>query len=623
MACGSQSSALTGAQSGLAVRHDSCARGRCLVCGGGGYPRVACGCAYWPAGRDIWGPAVASASKGDTYKISIEKSKFLGGDLEHTHLVKGLDYALLQKIRSEMTKETKGDAAQEADGDQRAKPTERVEIRSAQAKAIYSLMFEKKEKRAPVNERFLPGRTSFVFDMEDFASEVPTTVLRSKEDCPPYEELVGVGVDKKALESLTKIMTYLRLGTTGKALKKLRRKERLLTEDQDDVEDEKEKAAADKARMARDKDGARNAMPPPPPPPRPHDDDDIFEGVGREYQCALPPEPPSRSNGAAGHEGEASDAGAQRGRPQGSYFDQPSDEAVPLPPPEDAYMPPLPPPPPGLPPLLPPNPPLPPEPQWAQHGYLPGYPPPPTYMPDASGWQPPLPPAPPPGYAMGVYAVDPSLWAADVAAAAAGLHMPPPPPPVAYGYAGAAGADDVAGKAGHEPGGAKGYDTGLTVEEKNQGLGSVFKRDDQRLKQMREKDDREKDPMFVSDSYSECYPSYQNFNTEVMDGSDDEEDLTKMDMGAKAKGRMHRWDFETEEEWSAYNENKEAMPKAAFQYGVKMADGRKTRKTKEQKLNTQYQQITQIWKKKERDSANEANAMAWPEPEHPGKKAKY
>ena len=31
-------------------------------------------------------------------KQVIEESNFLGGDLEHTHLVKGLDYALLQKV---------------------------------------------------------------------------------------------------------------------------------------------------------------------------------------------------------------------------------------------------------------------------------------------------------------------------------------------------------------------------------------------------------------------------------------------------------------------------------------------------------------------------------------------
>ena len=32
-------------------------------------------------------------------KQAIQESKFLGGDMEHTHLVKGLDYALLQKVR--------------------------------------------------------------------------------------------------------------------------------------------------------------------------------------------------------------------------------------------------------------------------------------------------------------------------------------------------------------------------------------------------------------------------------------------------------------------------------------------------------------------------------------------
>lgn len=31
--------------------------------------------------------------------MSVEETKYLGGDLEHTHLVKGLDYALLQKVR--------------------------------------------------------------------------------------------------------------------------------------------------------------------------------------------------------------------------------------------------------------------------------------------------------------------------------------------------------------------------------------------------------------------------------------------------------------------------------------------------------------------------------------------
>ena len=34
-------------------------------------------------------------------KLDAEQTKYLGGDIEHTHLVKGLDYALLRKIRDD------------------------------------------------------------------------------------------------------------------------------------------------------------------------------------------------------------------------------------------------------------------------------------------------------------------------------------------------------------------------------------------------------------------------------------------------------------------------------------------------------------------------------------------
>ncbi|KAJ0864796.1 putative protein RED [Helianthus annuus] len=132
----------------------------------------------------------------------------------------------------------------------------------------------------------------------------------------------------------------------------------------------------------------------------------------------------------------------------------------------------------------------------------------------------------------------------------------------------------------------------MTQEEKDRGLGSVFKLDDMRLQQLREKDAREKDPNFISESYSECYPGYQEYNREVVD-SDDGDDLSKMDMGGR--GRLHRWDFETEEEWATYNEQKEAMPKAAFQFGVKMQDGRKTRKqNKDQKITNELHKINKI-----------------------------
>lgn len=40
----------------------------------------------------------------DVAHLTMEDSKFLGGDLEHTHLVKGLDYALLQKVPQSVEK---------------------------------------------------------------------------------------------------------------------------------------------------------------------------------------------------------------------------------------------------------------------------------------------------------------------------------------------------------------------------------------------------------------------------------------------------------------------------------------------------------------------------------------
>lgn len=39
-------------------------------------------------------------------KQLIQESKFLGGDMQHTHLVKGLDYVLLDKVRLFIVSET-------------------------------------------------------------------------------------------------------------------------------------------------------------------------------------------------------------------------------------------------------------------------------------------------------------------------------------------------------------------------------------------------------------------------------------------------------------------------------------------------------------------------------------
>ena len=52
--------------------------------------------------------------------VSIEASKYLGGDVKHTHLVKGLDYALLNKVRSDLQQQQAEQAAEKAKAAQEA-----------------------------------------------------------------------------------------------------------------------------------------------------------------------------------------------------------------------------------------------------------------------------------------------------------------------------------------------------------------------------------------------------------------------------------------------------------------------------------------------------------------------
>ena len=98
------------------------------------------------------------------------------------------------------------------------------------------------------------------------------------------------------------------------------------------------------------------------------------------------------------------------------------------------------------------------------------------------------------------------------------------------------------------------------------------------------------------EGYSECYPGIDT--SYAMDDSDEEVDYTKMDLGNK-KGPVGRWDFDTAEEYADYMSQKEALPKAAFQYGVKMAEGRKTRgrvgmKNEKAKLDKEWNKISSL-----------------------------
>ena len=148
-----------------------------------------------------------------------------------------------------------------------------------------------------------------------------------------------------------------------------------------------------------------------------------------------------------------------------------------------------------------------------------------------------------------------------------------------------------------------------------------MKREEEKAK--KEEDDKVGKILREPDHYAECYPGMTEMN-DAIDDSDEEADYSKMDLVKKykkiniifiqfcfathdilfflqgnKKGPIGRWDFDTAEEYADYMGSKEAMPKAAFQYGVKMNEGRKTRgkmgaKSEKAKFDKEWNKISAI-----------------------------
>ena len=100
-------------------------------------------------------------------KRLIEKSKYLGGDMEHTHLVKGLDYALLEKIRSEAERKAH-EKEQELEEETKIKEETINDIpvtkfRTIMGKNVFQIVASMGSKKIERNELFIPGNFFFIF----------------------------------------------------------------------------------------------------------------------------------------------------------------------------------------------------------------------------------------------------------------------------------------------------------------------------------------------------------------------------------------------------------------------------------------------------------------------------
>lgn len=104
-----------------------------------------------------------SNTAAERRRLAIQESKFLGGDMEHTHLVKGLDFALLQKVRSEIAvndnEETETETAEAGNEKEKEKdPAAEVDFVSVQGRKIYKAAIGSKPPQR--NELFYPGMSN-------------------------------------------------------------------------------------------------------------------------------------------------------------------------------------------------------------------------------------------------------------------------------------------------------------------------------------------------------------------------------------------------------------------------------------------------------------------------------
>lgn len=105
------------------------------------------------------------------------------------------------------------------------------------------------------------------------------------------------------------------------------------------------------------------------------------------------------------------------------------------------------------------------------------------------------------------------------------------------------------------------------------------------------------------------FEEHQSTAYQSGDDDDDEADTKAstqfVDQGTNRnkKAQLTRWDFDTEEEWQKYKSTIEIHPKSAFQFGVKLGDGRKRNRERKgmndkQRLDRDYQQVKNIMSKK-------------------------
>eukprot|EP01134_Creolimax_fragrantissima_P007701 CFRG7701T1 len=528
-------------------------------------------------GMNIFGVSDSNATSEEIRKAEIERTRYLGGDVEHTHLVKGLDYALLQKVKADMmNKSGDGDnTGVEEDSEEgergiksknvgKGLDGDSIEVKGTMARNLMRISFDN-SRQTKKNGAFIPGRMAYKFvlnsDFGEMESDIPTTILRSAQEMVGKQKITQTTTNDLVIEKLASIFLAVRQGSRSSVAKDSKNKKsgghgsvNSAGLKSNSVVHSSKKVAAELPKKAID------------------DDEDIFGDAGRDYSVTLPPKATSSMGPPA--------AVGPTIHPSRSFLFNSSSTAVsgPAAPPVNS----------------------------GDNNSIDLR----TSIDDNS--------------VTGVYGEDESVTSAY------GVEMDMDDEVTApYG-----GGDEVTAPYGgymndevtapygvHET--TKQYDNQNTTNLQQYAQSSQY---DHTMppppihhQHKREKNNNigSEKPGFKidteGDSYGEFYPDALSASTLAYDSDEDDQAsalaFSQMDKGtAGNKGLISRYDFDDEDAYEKAKGEQEALPKAAFQYGKKMNDGRTTRRqkgvakmSKDKKLDRDLNMINLLMAKKRKD----------------------
>ena len=198
---------------------------------------------------------VQAIDEEERRRQQIEESKYLGGDIEHTHLVKGLDFALLEKVKNDQKlaeklksdndvqkdlifngsgsdseeEEFRNEAILAASSSSKKQLIDIEKLKKGQSTAVINcrtaidrrILNVLDEKWPDKSELFLPGRMSYIIPIEEDCDDTVTTIVRSKADTSNQDESAFPTEADFALDQLVNILARIRKGAattdSGKA----------------------------------------------------------------------------------------------------------------------------------------------------------------------------------------------------------------------------------------------------------------------------------------------------------------------------------------------------------------------------------------------------------------------